>query len=239
MKTIAYPRILLKLSGEQLAGELDGGIDAKTVSWIAREIQAATKSGVQVVVMVGGGNYVRGAQITGNGITRVTADYMGMLGTMINGLAVADIFNSEGLAAQVLASIQADQVADYFTQRRALHHLYKGRVVIVAGGSGRPYLTTDTAAVNLALELGCAIVCKVTKVAGVYNKDPAKYGDATLYKELSFQRALEDPNIKVMDKAALGLAMEHQLPVLVFDLHQADNIRRAALGEPIGTKIGG
>lgn len=238
MKAVAYPRILLKISGEQLAGEFDSGIDANLVTWIAREIKAATQSGVQVAVMVGGGNYVRGAQIAGKGITRVTADYMGMLGTMINGLAVADIFNSASLPAQVLTSIMADQVADYFTQRRALHHLQKGRVVIIAGGIGRPYLTTDTAAVDLALELGCKVVCKVTKVDGVYSKDPAKYADATLFRALTFQQALENPAVKVMDKAALGLAMEHNIPILVFDLHQEDNIRRAALGEQVGTKIG-
>ncbi|HWZ65270.1 MAG TPA: UMP kinase [Patescibacteria group bacterium] len=237
MKQLAYSRILLKLSGEQLAGDYDGGLDPKLIVWIANEIKAAVSAGAEVVVMVGGGNYIRGAQIAGHGITRVTGDFMGMLGTMINGLAVADVFNSSGLESRVLTSVQVDQMADYFTQRRAFNHLKKGRVVIIAGGTGRPYLTTDTAAVNLALELDCQGVFKVTKVDGVYDKDPAKHKDTKHLAHISFQQALEDPNIKVMDKAAIGLAMEHAMPVVVFDLHREDNIRRAVLGESIGTII--
>lgn len=228
---------MLKLSGEQLAGKFEHGIDAKLVSWIALEIKAAMEIGAEVVVMVGGGNYIRGAQITGNGISRVTGDFMGMLGTMINGLAVSDIFNADGLPTRVLSNIKADQVIDDFTQRRAISHLHKGRVVIVAGGTGRPYLTTDTAAVNLALELDCDVVCKVTKVDGVYDKDPAKYSDAKRYDQLTFQQALENEQIKVMDKAALGLAMEQNKPIMVFDLHQEDNIRKAVMGEQVGTLI--
>jgi uridylate kinase len=237
MSSLTYSRILLKLSGEQLAGDYDGGIDAKLIVWIAGEIKAATDVGAQVVVMVGGGNFIRGAQITGNGIARVTGDLMGMLGTMINGLAVADIFNNAGLPSCVLTNVKADQVADYFTQRRALDHLQKGHVVITAGGVGRPYLTTDTAAVNLALELDCNVVFKVTKVDGVYDKDPAKHKDAKRLEHISFQQAVEDPNIKVMDKAALGLAMEQKIPIMIFDLHKEDNIRQAVLGEPVGTII--
>lgn len=236
MKLI-YPRLLLKISGEQLSGKFDGGIDAEVVAWIAKEIKQATAVGAQIVVMIGGGNYVRGAQVAGNGIARVTADYMGMLGTMMNGLALADIFNAQNLPARVLTSIMADQVADYFTQRRAVNHLGKGRVVIIAGGTARPYLTTDTAAVNLALELDCDLVCKVTKVDGVYDKDPAKYPEATRFEHMTFQEAVENRQVMVMDKAALGLAMEQRKPIRVFDLHSEDNIRRVALGEPVGTLI--
>lgn len=237
MSNLTYSRILLKLSGEQLAGEYNGGIDAKLIVWIAKEIKSATDIGAQVVVMVGGGNFIRGTQIAGNGITRVTGDLMGMLGTMINGIAVADIFSDAGLPSYTLTSIKADQVADYFTQRKALDHLQKGRVVILAGGVGRPYLTTDTAAVNLALELDCDIVFKVTKVDGVYDKDPAKHKDAKRLEHISFQQAVEDSNIKVMDKAALGLAMEQKIPIMIFDLHKEDNIRQAVLGKPVGTII--
>jgi len=232
-----YKRLLIKLSGEQLAGKYESGIDAETVKWIAAEIKQARDAGTEIAVMVGGGNYARGAQIAGHGIGRVNADYMGMLATLMNGLAVTDIFNDCGLPAHLLTSLEINQVADQFTQRRAVHHLEKGRVVVIGCGTGRPYLTTDTAAVNLALELDCDAVCKVTKVDGVYDKDPAKHSDAKKFDTLSFQQAVENPQISVMDKAALGLAMEQKKPVIIFDLHKEDNIRRVASGEQIGTLI--
>lgn len=234
---LKYKRLLLKLSGEQLAGDFDGGIDAGLIKWIANEIKQATNAGAEVAVMVGGGNYVRGAQIAGHGISRVNADYMGMLATLINGLSVTDIFNDNGLPARLLTNLEINQVADQFTQRRAISHLEKGRIVVIGCGTGRPYLTTDTAAVNLALELECDVVCKVTKVDGVYDKDPAKHEDAVRYETLSFQEAVENPHIKVMDKAALGLALEQNKPVIIFDLHKEDNIRRVAMGDAIGTLI--
>jgi uridylate kinase len=234
---LKYKRLLLKLSGEQLAGDFDGGIDAELIKWIANEIKRARDTGAEVAVMVGGGNYVRGAQITGHGISRVNADYMGMLATLMNGLSVTDIFNANGLPARLLSNLEINQVADQFTQRRAISHLEKGRVVVIGCGTGRPYLTTDTAAVNLALELDCDIVCKVTKVDGVYDKDPAKHDNAVRYDSLSFQEAVENPDIKVMDKAALGLAMEQHKPIIIFALHNEDNIRRVALGEDVGTLI--
>lgn len=232
-----YKRILLKLSGEQLQGKYDGGFDAERAVWIAEEIKKATALGVEVVVMVGGGNYVRGAQLAGNGIERVTADNIGMLGTLMNGLALADVFNDIGLPARVATNIVADQVADQFTHRRVLSHLHKGRVVIVAGGIGRPYLTTDTAAVSLALELDCDVVLKTTKVDGVYDKDPAKFEDAKKFDTLAFQQAVEDEHIKVMDKAALGLAMENDQTIIVFNLLSDDNIARVVSGETVGTTI--
>lgn len=230
-----YKRILLKLSGEQLQGKFDGGFDAERAAWIANEIKKVHDS--EIVVMIGGGNYARGAQLAGGGIGRVTADNIGMLATMMNALALNDIFNSLGLASRVLTNISADQVADQFTHRRALTHLSKKRVVIVAGGIGRPYLTTDTAAVNLALELECDAILKATKVDGVYDSDPSTNPDAKKFDHLSLQQAVEQPDIRVMDKAAIALAADHHQPIVVFDLLAEDNIARAAAGESIGTTI--
>jgi uridylate kinase len=230
-------RVLLKLSGEQLAGKFEGGIDAELGAWLAQEVKKVVDSGTQVVIMIGGGNFARGAQLAGHGIKRVTADHIGMLGTMMNALALTDIFESQGVATRCLSSIFATQVAEPFVHRLAEKHLEKGRVVIVAGGSGRPYVTTDTASAILALELECRVVLKATKVDGVYDKDPAKFPDAQKVDHMSFEQAVGDEAIKVMDKAAMGLAMEHRLPIVVFDAMQPDNILRAATGQPAGTRI--
>jgi uridylate kinase len=232
-----YKRILLKLSGEQLAGKYESGIDSDLGHWLAQEVGGVVKNGTQVVIMVGGGNYARGAQLAGNGIGRVTADNVGMLATMMNAIALADIFNGSGITARALTNIKADQVADQFTHRRAISDLDKNRVVIVAGGIGRPYLTTDTAAVSLALELDCEAVLKATKVDGVYDKDPAKFADAVKVDAMSFDEAVSDGAIRVMDKAALGLAMEHQLPIVVFNALDEGNVARVAAGDAVGTKI--
>lgn len=232
-----YKRVLLKLSGEQLSGKFASGIDAELGAWIAREVKQVVKDGTQVVIMVGGGNYARGAQLAGHGIRRVTADHIGMLATLMNALALTDIFESEGVATRCLSNIFAEQVAEPFVHRLANKHLEAGRVVITAGGIGRPYLTTDTAAVSLALELDCAIVLKATKVSGVYDKDPNGNDDAKLLTSLSYQEAVANDAIKVMDKAAMGLAMEHHMPLLVFNAMEQDSIVRAARGETIGTTI--
>lgn len=232
-----YKRVLLKLSGEQLAGKFDAGIDPEFAGWLAEEIKQACANGTQIVIMVGGGNIVRGAQIAGHGIRRVTGDHMGMLATMINALALTDIFESHGLPTRCLSNIFAEQVAEPFVHRLANKHLEKGRVVIAAGGSGRPYVTTDTAAVVLALELDCEVVLKATKVDGVYDKDPATHSDAVKYDKLDYQNAVENAAIKVMDKAAIGLAMEQKMPVIVFDATGAGNIARAAAGDAVGTKV--
>lgn len=232
-----YKRILLKLSGEQLAGKFESGIDAELATWLAHEIAQVVAGGTQVVIMVGGGNYARGAQLAGHGIGRVTADNIGMLATMMNALALADVFNSVGVDARALTNIKADQVADQFTHRRAVSDLSKGHVVIVAGGIGRPYLTTDTAAVSLALELECEAVLKATKVDGVYDKDPEKFDDAVKIKTMTLDDAVSDSAIKVMDKAALGLATEHQLPIIVFNAMDETAILRVASGKAVGTKI--
>jgi uridylate kinase len=171
-------------------------------------------------------------------VQRVTADYVGMLATMMNALALSDVFNANGLPARALTNVKADQVLDQFTHRRAISHLEKGRVVIIAGGTGRPFLTTDTAAVNLALELDCDVILKATKVDGAYTKDPAQFDDAEKIHSLTYQQAVEDEHIKVMDKAALGLAMEQRQPIIIFDLLQENNIAGVVTGEEIGTKIG-
>lgn len=232
-----YSRVLLKLSGEQLAGQFDSGIDAEFGEWLAGEIKKVIHAGTQVVIMVGGGNYARGAQLAGHGIGRVTADNIGMLATMMNALALADVFNSVDANARALTNIRADQVADQFTHRRAISDLNRGRIVIVAGGIGRPYLTTDTAAVSLALELECQVVLKATKVDGVYDKDPSKHDDASRLDTVSFQEAVSNEDIKVMDKAAMGLAMEHNLPIIIFNALEADSILHAAQGTSSGTTI--
>jgi uridylate kinase len=232
-----YKRVLLKLSGEQLAGKFEHGIDPELCGWLANEIKQVMASGVQVVIMVGGGNFVRGAQIAGHGIKRVTGDQMGMLGTLINALALTDILEDHGVETRCLSSIFAEQVAEPFVYRLAEKHLQAGRVVIAAGGIGRPYLTTDTAAVSLGLELDCQVVLKATKVDGIYDRDPEKFEDATKLDNLSYQQAVSDAAIKVMDKAAMGLAMEHSMPLIVFDAMKPGSILKAASGQPIGTKI--
>lgn len=230
-----YKRILLKLSGEQLQGKFDGGFDAERARWIAEEIKKVKDA--QIVVMIGGGNYARGAQLAGNGVERVTADNIGMLATMMNALALADVFNAQGLSSRALTNIQADQVADQFTHRRAVNHLGKNRIVIVAGGIGRPYLTTDTAAVNLALELDCDVIFKATKVDGVYDNDPMIDPNAQKFATLTLKEAVEKPDVRVMDKAAIALAYDHEQSIVVFKLLQEGNIARAAAGESVGTTI--
>lgn len=234
---MSYKRVLLKISGEQLAGRYEGGIDAELGAWLADEVKKVVESGVQVVIMVGGGNFARGAQLAGHGIKRVTADQIGMLGTLMNALALNDIFEYKGLLSRCLSNIFADQVAEPFIHRLAEKHLEKGRVVIVAGGIGRPYLTTDTAAVSLALELGCDIVLKATKVDGVFNVDPVTNPDAVKYTNVSTNDAVSDPAIRVMDKAALGLALDHKLPIVVFDALKPGNILLASSGKNAGTLI--
>jgi uridylate kinase len=232
-----YTRILLKLSGEQLQGQYDGGFDIERAKWVARQLKPLLEAHKQIVIMVGGGNYARGAQLAGDQIPRVTADNIGMLATLMNALALASVLNAEGVPARALSNIKADQVVDQFTHRRALSHLEKGRVVIVAGGIGRPYLTTDTAAVSLALEMDCEVVLKATKVDGVFDKDPEQFSEAVKLDHVSFDEALQNVDIKIMDKAAIGLAMEHNTSVIVFALLDDGNIARAINGDGAGTLI--
>jgi len=233
-----YTRILLKLSGEQLSGELGHGIDAERVAWIAGQIKPALDAGTEVVVMVGGGNFIRGAEVAGHGIGDVTAHNAGMMATLINATIVADIFNHAGVPARALTTVEVNQFADQYTYRRAANHLAKKRVVVVGCGTGRPFLTTDTAAVNLALEMQCDVVIKTTKVDGVYSADPMTHPDAQKFDTLSYDDALKNPDITVMDKAAIGLAMEEHKPVIICSLLTDGNIARAAAGERVGTLVG-
>jgi uridylate kinase len=234
-----YKRVLLKLSGEQLAGKYEFGVDPELASFLANEVKKATDAGAQVVMIVGGGNMVRGAKIAGHGIRRVTADQMGMLSGLMNSMALTDIFEDKGVRTRCLSNIYAQQVAENYSYRRAEKHLQKNRVVIVAGGTGRPYVTHDTAAVSFALELDCQLVIKATKFDGVYDKDPAQHDDAVKLDKVNFQTAVEDNNIQVMDKAAIGLAMEQQKPIVVFDVMKEDNLVKIVRGESVGTLIEG
>lgn len=234
-----YRRVLLKVSGEQLSGKHEFGIDPGVIRYFAREVQKVLRAGCQLVLVVGGGNVVRGAQLAStSGIKRVTADQMGMLSGLMNAVALTDIFESEGVATRCVTNIYADQVAEPYSYRAAESHLGGGRVLVVAAGLGRPYFTHDTAAVSLALELSCEVVIKATKVDGVYDKDPHKFPDAKRLERLSFAEAVRNDAISVMDKAALGLAMEQKMPVVVLDAMVPDNILKIAKGESVGTFIG-
>lgn len=232
-----YKRILLKLSGEQLAGKYEFGVDPEIASYLAAEVKKVIDAGCQVVMVVGGGNMVRGAEIAGHGIRRVTGDQMGMLSGLINCMAMTDIFEASGLPTRCLSNIYAQQIAESYSYRLAEKHLQKGRVVIVAGGTARPYVTHDTAGVSFALELDCEVVIKATRVDGVYDKDPEKHADAQKLDRVGFQDALADNAIKVMDKAALGLAMEQQKPIIVFNPMKPDNLSKIVQRESVGTYI--
>lgn len=237
MAETPYKRILLKLSGEQLAGKYDFGVDPELAAYLAEEIKKVTEDGCQVVLIAGGGNMVRGAEIAGHGIKRVTGDQMGMLSGLINSMALTDIFEARDLQTRCLSNIYATQIAESYSYRLAEKHLQKGRVLIIAGGTARPYVTHDTAAVSFALELDCQPVLKATKFDGVYDRDPAKHTDATKLGDVSFQEALENNSIKVMDQAAIGLAADHKKPIIVFDVFKPDNLFKAARGDQVGTLI--
>jgi uridylate kinase len=232
-----YKRVLLKFSGEQLSGKHDYGIDPEMARYIAGEAKKVVDAGCDLILVIGGGNLVRGAELAGNGIKRVTADQMGMLSGLMNAMAMTDIFESEGVATRCMTNIYVTQVAESYSYRLAEKHLERGRVIMIAGGMGRPYFTHDVAAVNLGLELGCDVVLKATKVDGVFDKDPKKFDDAVMYDSLSFDEAVKNDAIKVMDKAALGLALEQNMPIVVFDALQADNLLKLCRGESVGTRI--
>lgn len=232
-----YSRILLKLSGEQLSGKFDVGIDPAIGTYLAAEIKQAAAAGCQIIIVVGGGNMIRGAKVAGNGIRRVTADQMGMLSGLINSMALTDIFEASGLPTRCMSNIYAEQLAESYTYRLAEKHLEKGRIVIIAGGLGRPYFTHDTAAVSIGLELDCDIVVKATKVDGVYDKDPSKYDSAVKLNEVSFSKAVKDDSIMVMDKAALGLALEQNQHIVIFDAMKPGNFAQLVSGKSVGTII--
>jgi len=235
-----YKRVLLKLSGEQFAGKQAFGIDVDFVATLAEEIKvllADTK--VQLAIVVGGGNFLRGATLAKNEsmIDRATADYMGMLATVMNGMALVDILEKKGQPARLQTRVQINSVAEPYIRRRAIRHLEKGRVVIVAGGTGNPYVTTDTAAVSTALEIDCELVLKATKVDKVYTKDPNKYPDAEAISKISYLDVLKNQEINVMDNAAISLAMDHHLPIRVFDLLTKGNVSQIVSGADVGTLI--
>ena len=231
-----YRRILLKLSGEALMGDRGYGIDPKVVFSIAQEIQEVHALGVAIALVVGGGNIFRGVAASAVGMDRSSADYMGMLATVINALALQDAFEKIGIPTRVLSAIEMQEVAEPFIRRRAMRHLEKGRIVIFAAGTGNPYFTTDSAAALRALEIKADVILKATKVDGVYTGDPVKDPTAKLYTKLSFQQVLEQ-NLKVMDTSAIALCKDNNLPIIVFNLRTHGNIVRVVRGEKVGTLI--
>jgi len=232
-----YKRVVLKISGEQLAGDQAFGIDPQVVHYLAQECKQAVDAGCQLVLVVGGGNMVRGAEVAGHGIKRVTADQMGMLSGLINAMGVTDIFESEGLSTRCMSNIYAQQVAESYSFRLAEKHLERNRIIVIGGGIARPYFTHDTGAVSIALELGADVVLKATKVDGVFDSDPAKNPQAKHLATLTYQEAVANDAIKVMDKAALGLAMEQGMPVIVLNPMVPGAILRAIKGESVGSFI--
>lgn len=234
----AYRRVVLKLSGESFARAGERGISMEEVVGISRQTVKAAESGVQLAIVIGGGNILRGAQFTAgsSSIQEATAHYMGMLATVINGLALQDALESLGAVTRLMSALKMDGVAEPFIRRRARRHLEKGRIVILAGGTGSPFVTTDTAAAQKALELDADILLKATRVAGVYDDDPEKNPNAVLYRELSYE-AVREQNLRVMDSTAIAHCMEHDLPILVFNYRQDGNIERVVRGERIGTLV--
>jgi uridylate kinase len=233
-----YRRVLLKLSGEALGGTARVGICPQAVQDMAEQIREVRELGVQVVVVVGGGNIFRGLSGSEQGIERATGDYMGMLATVINALALQDALEKLGVATRVQSAITMAQVAEAFIRRRAVRHLEKGRVVIFGGGTGNPYFSTDTAAALRANEIGAEIILKATKVDGIYDSDPLKNPDAKRYAQISYSEALGKP-LKVMDSTAFSLCMDNRMPIIVFDLFRPHNLRRVVLGEEVGTMVKG
>jgi uridylate kinase len=232
-----YGRILLKLSGESLAGEGAYGIDPAVVSGIANEIRDVHDRGCHISIVVGGGNIFRGLKAAELGMERSTADYMGMLATVLNSLALQDALEKLDVATRVLSALDIREVAEPYIRRRATRHLEKGRVVIFAAGTGNPYFTTDTAASLRAMEVGAELLMKATRVDGVYTADPEKDPSATRYAFLTYKQVLND-GLRVMDATAISLCMEHRLPIIVFDGTKPGNILRAVMGEEIGTLVG-
>lgn len=232
-----YHRILLKLTGDALRGDQPYGIDLEATTVIAKEIQAVHELGVQVAIVIGGGNIIRGMEASRYGIDRASADYMGMLATIINALALQDALENVGVPTRVLTAIEIRQVAEPFIRRRAIRHLEKGRVVLLAAGTGSPYFTTDSAAALRALELKAEAILKATKVDGIYEADPAVYKDALKIDELTYLSVLER-GLHVMDASAISLCMDHEMPIIVFNLRVPGNIRRVVLGEKVGSRVG-
>jgi uridylate kinase len=233
---LRYPRVLLKLSGEALAGEKGFGFDLERIAFFADEIRAVAALGIQLGLVIGGGNIVRGSLLSKMGMERVGADYMGMLGTVINALAMQDTLEKRGLDTRVMTAIRMEELAEPYIRRRALRHFEKGRVVIFAAGTGNPYFSTDTAAVLRAIQMKADVIIKATSVDGIYSADPKQDPSATLYETLSYRDVmLED--LRVMDQTAITLCRENRLPIVVLNLHKPGAILRAVRGERVGTLV--
>jgi uridylate kinase len=235
---LKYSRIVLKVSGEALGGDLKYGISPDVIRFVAGEIEEVHTLGVQLGVVVGGGNIFRGLEATASGMDRATADYMGMLATILNGLALQDALERRGVHTRVQSAIEVREVAELFIRRRAIRHLEKGRVVIFVGGTGNPYFSTDTAAALRAIEIGAEVVFKATKVDGVYTADPLKDASAQKFDELSYIEVLSR-ELKVMDSTAISLCMDNRFPIVVFNLHEQGRLKGLVLGEKVGTIVKG
>jgi len=232
----AYKRILLKLSGEALMGEQTYGIDPAVATQIAKDIKEIQGMGVETAIVIGGGNIFRGVAASARGMDRATADYMGMLATVINALALQDALEQQDVVTRVVTAIEMRAVAEPFIRRRAIRHLEKGRVVVFGAGTGNPYFSTDTAAALRAMEIKADVIMKGTKVDGIYDADPMVKRDAVRYDRISYQQVLEQ-GLKVMDSTAISLCMDNRLPIVVFNLRTPGNIKRAITGEPIGSLV--
>jgi uridylate kinase len=232
----AYKRILLKLSGESLLGRFTHGINIETAKSIAKQIKAIHDLGVQIAIMIGGGNIFRGSRGTEAGMDRTSADYMGLLGTVINGIALQDVLEKEGVVTRHISAIEVKAVAEPFIKRRVIRHLEKGRVVIFSAGIGSPYFTTDTAAALRALEIKADVILKATKVDGVYSADPLKVKNAKKFSAIKYLDVIKK-GLKVMDTTAISLCKDNKLPIIVFNLKKKGNIKKAVLGDDVGTQI--
>ncbi|MFM8602677.1 MAG: UMP kinase [Gemmatimonadota bacterium] len=236
MTALAYPRVLLKLSGEALAGAKGFGFDFDSIREFARQVKAISDLGAQVGLVIGGGNIVRGSQISKMGMDRVSADYMGMLGTVINALAFQDVLEREGLDTRVMTAIRMETIAEPYIRRRAQRHLEKGRCVIFAAGTGNPYFSTDTAAVLRAIQMKANLIIKATSVDGVYSADPKQDPTATKFDRISYKDVMQQ-ELKVMDQTAITLCKENALPLIVLNIHTPGIVAQALRGEPVGTLV--
>ena len=236
MTALAYPRVLLKLSGEALAGEKGFGFDFDSIRKFAQQVKAISDLGAQIGLVIGGGNIVRGSQISKMGMDRVSADYMGMLGTVINALAFQDVLEREGLDTRVMTAIRMETIAEPYIRRRAQRHLEKGRCVIFAAGTGNPYVSTDTAAVLRAIQIKANLIIKATSVDGVYSADPKQDPTATKFDRISYKDVMQQ-ELKVMDQTAITLCKENALPLIVLNIHTPGIVAQALRGEPVGTLV--
>lgn len=236
MKEPVYKRILLKLSGEALAGSQGTGINTATIQQIAQDVAEAFSSGIQIGLVIGGGNIYRGVAASAEGMDRASADYMGMLATCINALALQDALEKAGVPTRVQTAIEMAEIAEPYIRRKAIRHLEKGRIVIFAAGTGNPFFTTDTAASLRAMEINAQVIMKATKVDGIYDKDPAKHADAVKYDKISYIDVLNQ-GLQVMDSTAISMCMDNKLPIITFNLNKPGNIMRAVMGEKIGTLV--